>query len=250
MCCFSRPVISVSQTNIFARSTMQGHQLLVYSMNLNAKEDLAMILPIPVKPHSGEKAVHFINLEKYPNFFKDMQQGFIVQEYTLSKSMKGRMAMGAGSVLEVLEVGSFQASFVPTLKDFSRLDARFRLPAGTWEQLPQYKEFGFAVFKLKPGAKTIHPMAFEFPRADPHHLFFPTVHIHDGKVHATAMFDHSLFYQRMHGETFSLATWKESASLAKTFMKVEKTAGMVLGDNHCYRMMITGRKANRDFVVG
>jgi hypothetical protein len=49
MCCFSRPVISVSATNIFARAAEDGRQFLVYSMTLNAKDDLAMVLPLPVK---------------------------------------------------------------------------------------------------------------------------------------------------------------------------------------------------------
>ena len=46
MCCFSRHVESVSNTNIFARSSSNGRQYLVYSMTIQSKEDLAMILPI------------------------------------------------------------------------------------------------------------------------------------------------------------------------------------------------------------
>ena len=53
MCCFSRPVDSVSATNIFARSGAGGRQLIAYSMTLRAGEDLAMILPLPIKPGSG-----------------------------------------------------------------------------------------------------------------------------------------------------------------------------------------------------
>ena len=37
-------------------------------------------------------------------------------------------------------------------------------------------------------------MAFDFPRAAKK-LFFPTVHIHDGKVHDKADFDHALYCQ-------------------------------------------------------
>ena len=88
------------------------------------------------------------------------------------------------------------ASFVPAIKDFARLDKQFRLPDSVWEKLPLYKEFGFAVFKLKKpekGEQKVHPMAFEFPRASKNILFFPTVHIHDGTVPAKARFDHSLF---------------------------------------------------------
>ena len=76
MCCFSRPVDRVANTNIFARSGKEGRQFLVYSMILSAKEDLAMILPIPVPKESKDDAVRFINLEKYPEFFQDMNKGF------------------------------------------------------------------------------------------------------------------------------------------------------------------------------
>jgi hypothetical protein len=60
------------------------------------------------------------------------------------------------------------------VKDFSRLDERFRLPVDTWNQLPAHHDYGFAVFKLKPGVATVHPMAFSFPRRDQKTLFFHT----------------------------------------------------------------------------
>jgi hypothetical protein len=40
MCCFSRPVIVVSATNIFARPAEGGRQFLIYSMNLKARRCL------------------------------------------------------------------------------------------------------------------------------------------------------------------------------------------------------------------
>ena len=129
--------------------------------------------------------------------------------------------------LEVVEVGSFEASFVPAIKDFARLDERFRLPTSVWEKLPQYKDYGFAVFKLKKGASKVHPMAFEFPRALKDVLFFPTVHIHDGTVPAKAKFDHSLFCQ-MEGEAPLM--WEESPGLADGFMKVKETQGIIEGN--------------------
>ena len=143
----SNTLQSVSGTNIFARSSTEGRQYLVYSMTLKADAELAMILPLPVP-------------------------------------------------------WKIEASFVPTIADFDRLDERFRLPKETWHHLPQYNKFGFAVFKLKPGEKRIHPMAFEFPRSDSKRLFFPTVHIHDGEVHATADFDHILYCQQNPDEHF------------------------------------------------
>src|SRR5262249_5892993 len=152
------------------------------SMTINAANDLAMILPLPVKTPAGEKDVKFIDLKEYPEFFADMEIGFALAPPSASLSVATGSARAAAPKLEVVQVGNFEASFVPTQKDFSRLDERFRLPPDAWKQLPQYETYGFAVFKLKSGEKKVHPMAFSFPREKARTLFFPTVHIHDGKV--------------------------------------------------------------------
>jgi hypothetical protein len=168
MCCFSKPVDVVADTNIFARASKDGRQFLVYSMKFKAGEDLAMILPIPTPKASAEDAVKFINLQKYEAFFDDLRKGFPAKKEDRVPS-KGGGAKPGGLALAVVEVGDFIASFVPTIKDFARLDEKFRLPDGVWDKLPQYKEFGFAVFKLKKpekGQSKVHPMAFEFPRLD------------------------------------------------------------------------------------
>lgn len=251
MCCFSRPVVSVNATNIFARAGLGGRQFLVYSMTLNAKQDLAMILPLPVKAGAGEKDVSFIDLSGYPEFFADMRMGFIPPPpvgsiVTNSLSRPTRSA----PKLEVVQVGNFEASFVPTVKDFSRLDERFRLPAGTWDKLPTYKDFGFAVFKLKSGNAKIHPMAFSFPRRDPKKLFFPTVHIHDGQVHAKAKFDHALYCQPAEHEPLRTLEWTESAGNARQFMQVAKTKDIVIAEAHCYQKFLTGQLPNQDTFLG
>ena len=76
MCCFSQPVRSVHSTNIFARPADERRQFLVYSMTLDARKELAMILPLPVKTPAAENDVEFIDLQGYPNFFTDLEQGF------------------------------------------------------------------------------------------------------------------------------------------------------------------------------
>jgi hypothetical protein len=156
----------------------------------------------------------------------------------------------AGAKLEVVQVGSFEASFVPTVNDFSRLDERFRLPANTWAQLPGYSDHGFAVFKLKSGNAKVHPMAFSFPRRDPNALFFPTVHIHDGKVHPKADFDHALYCQPSANAQPEIHGWEESYANACRFMQVDKAKGLILADQHCYRKELRGRLPNRDTLVG
>ncbi len=251
MCCFSQPVISVSATNIFARAGEGERQFLVYSMSLNAKEDLAMILPLPVKDGAGEKAVEFINLKAYPDFFGDLRAGFPVPTATAaSRDLHIGSPSASLKKLEVIQVGDFEASFVPTIDDFARLDERFRLPPGTWDKLPGYKTFGFAVFKLKPGAMRVHPMAFSFPRRDVKALFFPTVHIHDGKVHSKAGFDHALYCQPQEDQQLELDQWEESNSHAVSFVKVKQTKGVVLANQHCYKKELHGQLPNRDTFIG
>src|SRR5438445_9618170 len=108
MCCFSRPVKLVADTNIFARGSKEGRQVLVYSMQLNANEDLAMILPIPVPKESKENAVRFINLEGYPTFFTELRDGFPLPRPASRDA--GRNSKTLSAKLEVVEVGSFEAS--------------------------------------------------------------------------------------------------------------------------------------------
>jgi hypothetical protein len=246
MCCFSGKV-EVAGTNIFARAAKEGRQFVVYGMSLFAREDMAMILPIPVPKDTAEDAVKFINLEKYPGFFDDLMKGFPVPKNGRGK--KDDSDPPKKAALAVVEVGKFVASFVPAIKDFARLDKQFRLPDGVWEKLPQYKEFGFAVFKLKKpekDAQKVHPMAFEFPRADKGVLFFPTVHIHDGTVPAKAKFDHSLFCQV--GDTAPL-NWRESPGLADSFVKVKETQGIVDANGHVYWKEMRGSFENKDVGV-
>jgi hypothetical protein len=244
MCCFSDRVDYVADTNIFARPGKGYGQYLVYSMTLKAGNDLAMILPIPTPKASKEDAVTFINLEKYPEFFEDMRSGFPEPRPAGRGSLsKDAPKPEAAPKLKVVEVGSFVASFVPTVKDFDRLDAQFKLPAGTWDQLPQYKDYGFAVFKLKKGEHKIHPMAFEFPRSDKSKLFFPTVHIHDGKVHARAGFDHTLYCQGAD----TRMKWRESPQPAEMFLKkLDQAKGVVDAKGHVYRLDMHGTYKNED----
>lgn len=251
MCCFSRPVRSVSATNIFARPDDNDRQFLVYSMSLRADKDLAMILPLPVQTPVGEKDVQFIDLKGYAEFFHDLHLGFPLPPDTLSElSFSNTRSSAARKKLEVFQVGEFEASFVPSQKDFSRLDERFRLPASVWEKLPDYEASGFAVFKLKPGAMTVHPMAFSFIRRDATTLFFPTVHIHDGTVHSKAKFDHTLYCQPHRDHHFALGQdWTESSGPASRFMRVNGAKGVIEADQHCYKRELRGNLPNRDTVL-
>lgn len=208
MCMFSSVVKDVAETKIFVRRASRESQILVYSMQYQADAELAMILPLPKSLGTGEDAVRFIDLSGCPNLFADMERGF---PKARSSSPHGRGTFGA-PILRVHEVGNFEASWVPTLSDFSRLASRFRLPAPIWDRLPQYANYGFAVFKLKAGNKSLHPIALEFQTREPYRLFFPTVHVHDGSVEPEALFNHSLYCQSKHPGS----SWRASTLVGGT----------------------------------
>lgn len=213
MCCFS-PVaapasflarvfggrssapVHVSDTSIFARAVGPSEQALVYSMELSALGDVAMILPVPVVAGAGDDALSFVDLSKFPGFFDDLRALFVVPMPAARSSNALAFAPQSRQVLKVHSVGAFEASFVPSMSDWDRIDPRFRLPDGVFQKLGGYDDYGFAVFKLAAGKKAkIHPMAFRFRTRAPERLFFPTVHVHDGEVHPRAHFDHALFFQ-------------------------------------------------------
>jgi hypothetical protein len=258
MCCFSRPVKLVSGTRIFARGLADGTQALVYQMTVGLDGDLAMILPLPVPPGTPEDAVRFVDLSGYPRFFDDAERGFPAPMSKSNPLTRAASRSPERPRLRVHRVGDFDASFVPSPADLDRLDPRFRLPSTTFEAIPVYRDWGFAVFKLhekrgwfgrvvrKP--QTFHPMAFVFPRRDPKALFFPTVHVHDGAVHSEAKFDHAL-YAQLDRELAPLCTWQRSDERAGAFMRAADTAGIVDAEAPLYRVLYNGAGANRDVVL-
>jgi len=247
MCIFSAAVESVSNTRIFARMNGDGNQVLAYSMALKTAQPVAMLLPLPVAQSHGAAGLKFVSLEDYPRFFLDLELGFPKRPNYFTLPTFSR-CLGPAAFLQVHSVGSFEASFVPTLTDFARLDPRFALPRETWAQLPLYREYGFAVFQLKAGESKVHPMAFSFAPAKPDRLFFPTVHIHDGQVHDRAEFDHTLYCQAPTGRGLWWR-WRKSRGVASKFVKVEHTENMVQPDQRVYRRQMKGMFENQDVMV-
>src|SRR5262249_2049326 len=138
------PSVRVSDTSIFARMEPGGTQLLAYSMRLSVVGDVAMILPVPVVAGSGEGGLSFIDLESRPGFFSELEHLFVPPQAP-EEALLALPRSAPQPKLVVHEVGSFEASFVPTRRDFDRLDERFRLPDGVWDGLGDYHDFGFAV---------------------------------------------------------------------------------------------------------
>jgi len=259
MCCFSvgapvgllarlfAPRVHVSATNIFARMIAPGVQALAYGMNLTAAREVAMILPLPVVPGSGEDAVKFVSLEQHPRMFDDLAQLF---ELGAPLARKGGPALrfAPQATLVVHAIGAFIASYVPTRADFARLDPRFRLPEVLFDAVPHYADYGFAVFQLAPGKVTVHPMALTFPTRAPDRLFFPTVHVHDGRFHRTARFDHALYYQHprcaQRPDAAPFGAFEDDA--VGWMMPAKSYAGLVEAERPLVRRTLRARLPNAD----
>jgi hypothetical protein len=146
MCIFSgESNVTVDGTRIFGR-VEGGEQFLVYQMSVGTSAETAMVLPLPIAPGHGEAAVRFIDLSTYPKFFEALELMFPQTLYLLAHEPQG---LGERSpTLVVHRVGDFEASYVPSIADFARLDKRFQLSSAIWDKLPAYRDYGFAVFKL------------------------------------------------------------------------------------------------------
>jgi len=246
MCIFSGPVFNVSETKIFARKD-GNKQFIVYQMMVSAKQELSMILPIPTPQNTSEEDLEFFDLASYPEFFEHMQ----LCEEPPSKGL-GRSFSYSDSLndsLNVINVGEYDVSFVPSREDFSRLDSRFILDDSVWGKLPQYKSWSFVVFKINPlRAKKFHPFAFSFPTKLTDMVYIPTTHVHDGKVHEREDFDHRIYAQgcRQSAVEYSPVDYVRT-SYYKTgeHMNLEKTQGIVLDDTLVYSS-IHGSHDNRD----
>lgn len=236
MGCFSGTVSRVANTRLFARVTPDATQFLVVQLEYTAPNDFALIVPLPTPLDANADAVRFLRFSNYAEFFSDLENGFPL---TRNAPASGNQAQRVVTNL----VGSFDASFVPSQQALAHLDERFRIPAEIWKQLPEYSEFGFAVFKLRAGTNTVQPLAFEFPTRNPQLLYFPTMHIQNGKAPEEANFDHDLFCQARAG-------WLRSYDVAGSFMDVERAQGVIAPNERVSRMTVQGRHPNSDILVG
>lgn len=239
MCIFSRPIEAVWNTCIFARLNPEGRQYLAYSMSASLPEEMAMVLPLPVA--SGQ-TIEFLDLSGCPHLFAHFKRSFQMQSRSQSRDVLSLSL----ELLPVVDVGAFQASFVPGLADFNRLDPRFRLDSSVWQKLPQYQDFGFAVFQLRDGEREFHPMGLSFPSRHPDRVFFPTVHVHDGDVPEEEEFDHSLYLQ----SSVAPEGWHPSLqSLGAHIPWQEDTVGLLDRSQLGFRRELKGKLPNRDVIV-
>ncbi|HUS36026.1 MAG TPA: hypothetical protein VM680_11810 [Verrucomicrobiae bacterium] len=234
----------VSATNIFARADKENAQFLVYEMRVAATEPVAMVLPLPVDQSKGENGVRFIDLQGYPNLFESLY-------FTFSPPPKNAeyfMGMGGGGrSLAVQKVGAYDASFVPTIADFLRLDERFRLPDETWKKLPAYKEWGLRCLSCgRPSSGTIR---WRFRLIGRVMRRFFSDGSYSRREGARERGLRSRFVLPAGGERAGVERLDGIARAAAQFVDVQKAKGIVDGERHCYKYSIKGRRSNRDIYV-
>jgi hypothetical protein len=242
MCCFADTVEHVAETHIFA--AMSGaEQVLVYDARVKTKTNNAMILPVPVR--TGTQAnIQLIDMSRHADFFDVLASMF--PEAAVSGGLS------AGPTLEVVRVGAFEASIVPTLDDIHRLSSRFTIGASgvrLWGRKrtvldvfrERYADHAFVVYQIATGETRLHPFAFRFTSRYPY-IFFPTLHVHDGDAPAEAHFDHVLYAQRATlYEQSAGAPWQVAPGGLPSF--VDPNAPVV-------RALISGLYPNRDSFAG
>jgi len=235
----------VGATTIFIGDAGEDRQFLIYAMQVELAAPVAMVLPLPVPADGPDDAVVFHDLSAHASLFREL--GAAVAHGPVSGGGLRDVPRGARQPLTVHAVGAFEASFVPRAADFARLDPRFRLAPDVLAALPEYADWGFAVFQLTTDARrraAFHPMGLEFPRRDADRLFFPTGHVHDGTVHPTAAFDHRLYAQVSPAIAAHLG-WERSRRPMSAVMGLPRSIGIDPA-RHAYAITLTGELPNRD----
>jgi hypothetical protein len=251
MCNFSKKVDHVGSTRIFVADTGHGVHATAYQMAFSAPEPVAMILPVPVLKGTGDEALAFVDLGGYDGFFDDLARCF-PRPRGFRPGGYGPDDASPWGLLAVHEVGDYVASYVPSVAEFRRLDPRFRLPEAAWETLPDYHDYGFAVFQLRPGQgmQRVHPIAYRYPAESPEELFFPTVHVHDGGgAEPEAGFDHELYLQRCGRTPVRDESWECGSLPPGTVMDVGRSQGLVAQDVPLRRARFRGNYPNADIVI-
>ncbi len=251
MCIFSQQIDHVGSTRIFVADLGSGVHATAYQMAFRAPEPVAMILPIPTLKGSGDEALAFVNLGGYDDFFDDLARCF-PRPRSPRTGGYGIAETPPAALLAVKEVGDYEASYVPSVADFHRLDPRFRLPDSAWETLPDYHGFGFAVFQLRPGRGTqrVHPIAYRYPAESPEELFFPTVHVHDGgHAERRAGFDHELYAQASWPTPDRDSAWRIGSLLPGCMMDIGRSQGLVAPEVPLRRVALHGDYPNADVVA-
>lgn len=186
MCIISGEVNEVSSTNIFVSQTnIPGQQFTVYSNTVQMGTNKGvMVLPFP----KGD--CKMIDLSNYPRLFDDLKKACPFPFISKSLGLSRGFDIQTDSLLEVSQVGSYKASIVPSINDFSRLDQNFPINADVTEFLKN--NYSYVVCRLDK-ENEYHPFGY-IHNSFNNGLFVPTMHYHKHtNGQSTADWDHSIF---------------------------------------------------------
>ena len=185
MCCISRPVQEVADTNILVArlETDPNFQLTVYQNKVhNQSPKNAMIIAVP-----SPSTVRIHNLSSARDLFTRLHSFFtpiVVEEiyYFNMKSADDEIRQPAK--LKVERVGDYNVSLVPSMADLKRVDdSYFLLSDGVIQALSIYpSSWGFLVFGLSDESthsRKYSPFAFSHELPYPDQLYIPTLHYHE-----------------------------------------------------------------------
>jgi hypothetical protein len=173
----SAEVKDLSATKILAALLRGGRrQLTVYANSVaTAVQGSCMVLAVP-----NPGSVRLLDMSGYSTIFDDCLA--MTQRYSESYGSRGGTLSYDSAPLAVHSVGDYDASIVPALADFARLD-----PA-SFTMAPEFLQFmdrtyagtamGFIVCKLQRSSslKPYAPFGYVHDVSD--HVFVPTMHFH------------------------------------------------------------------------
>lgn len=190
MCLISLPVEQVSNTNIFVGlDRTKTRQITIYSNYISNHSDAnAMVIPVPLDPNTlSSQTIMFHDMIGMRNFFKNVDKSFYRLSNTPGYGSRSFSSVDSAkstnsTKLEVLNVGSYKVSLVPSLSDLSRLDKNiFILSDGLANILTNYYKdsyWGFIVFVLAKDSKEYHPFAYSHTLLN-QQIYIPTRHYHN-----------------------------------------------------------------------
>ena len=91
-------------------------------------------------------------------------------------------------------------------------------------------------------------MALRFQTRTPKQLYFPTTHVHNGRVEPRAGFDHHLYWQARQGAQAE-ASDQTTSIPAATHMDLTRTKGLIDGQLPVFLRRVFGEQDNRDTLI-
>lgn len=186
MCIITSTVDSVSTTRIYISADHANRrQLTIYSNVVASPEENVMVLPVP-----NPDSVELLDFSHYPDFFTDLKACFI-ERTQRSYTNNTFLVSKSTNSLPVFRIGSYDASIVPSIADFPRLQIPMDRTLIPFLKSKYNAEFGFIICRLAPGKKEYHPFAYTHDQHSSYRLFIPTMHYHPGDYNAD--WDHLIY---------------------------------------------------------